>query len=101
MIAVVCDWFIIPKDYDCFEWPAVPDYNIVKPFKLFVGEIIVYRKIIDLGSPYNTSYMRFFVSNKTLVTVNSTYLLVGEGGLVEHYGAALRESNPPRKDLFI
>ena len=90
-VAIVRDWFIIPNDFDDFEWPRVPDYSIVKPFKLFVGGFLEDRKNRDLGEVYITTYLRFFVNNNAFVTANSTYLLVGEGAMVRDYGAVLRE----------
>ncbi|WP_312594205.1 DUF6957 family protein [Stutzerimonas nitrititolerans] len=91
-MAIVSDWFIIPNAFDSFEWPPVPDYSIVKPFKLFCGAILEDRQNLDLGEVYITSYLRFFVNNNSFITANTTYLLVGEGGIVQDYSAALMES---------
>ena len=91
-MSIVRDWFIIPNDFDEWEWPPVPDYSIVKPFKLFCGEILEDRQKRNLGSTYITTYMRFFVNNNSFITANTTYLLVGEGGMVHDYGIALRLS---------
>lgn len=90
-VAIVRDWFIIPNDFDHFEWPPVPDYSIVKPFKLFVGGLLEDRKTRHLGDVYITTYLRFFVNNSVFITANSTYLLVGEGAIVNDYGAVLRD----------
>jgi hypothetical protein len=91
-MAVVRDWFIIAYVFDGFEWPPVPDYSIVKPFKLFCGEILEDRQKRDLGSTYITSYVRFFVNNNSFITANTTYLLVGDGGIVKDYTAVISES---------
>lgn len=89
-IAIVRDWYIIPHDFDELELPRVPDYSIVKPFKLFVGGFLEDRKKRDLGEVYITTYLRFFVNNNVFITANTTYLLVGEGAIVNDYGAVLR-----------
>lgn len=100
-IAIIKDWFIFQNDFDPFEWPPVADYSIVKPFKLFTGHVLADRKCRDIGSTYVTTYMQYFESNSVFVTVNSTYLLVGQGGMVTDYNAVLREPNPLGKDLFV
>jgi len=91
-MAIVRDWFVIPNDFDEWEWPPVPDYSLVKPFKLFCGEILEDRKQRDLGEVYITSYLRFFVNNNSFITANTTYLLVGEGGIVKNYNAVIEET---------
>lgn len=91
-MSIVRDWFIIPNEFDGFEWPPVPDYGAVKPFKLFCGEILEDRQKRDLGEVYITSYLRFFVNNNSFITCNTTYLLVGEGGIVQNYDAVIEES---------
>lgn len=90
-MAIVSDWFIIPNGFDDLELPHVPDYSIVKPFKLFVGQFLEDRKKRDLGEVYITTYLRFFVNNNAFITANTTYLLVGEGAIVHDYSDVLRE----------
>jgi len=100
-IAIVRDWFIFENYFDNFEWPPVPDYSIVKPFKLFVGHIIADRKCRDLGLSYVTTYMRYFESSNTFITANSIYLLVGQGYMVNDYSAVLSETNSISRTLFL
>lgn len=100
-IAIVRNWFIFENYFDHFEWPPVPDYSLVKPFKMFVGHIIADRKCRDLGLSYVTTYMRFFESNNKFITANSTYLLLGEGRMVSDYSAVLNEPNSLSRTLFL
>lgn len=99
-IAIVRNWFIFENHFDHFEWPQVPDYSIVKPFKMFVGHIIADRKCRDLGLSYVTTYMRFFERKCIFITANSTYLLLGEGRMVNDYSAVLNEPNSISRTLF-
>jgi hypothetical protein len=92
-IAIVRDWFIFENYFDHFEWPPVPDYSVVKPFKMFIGHIIADRKCRHLGLSYVTTYMRFFERKCIFTTANSTYLLLGEGHMVNDYSAVLNEPN--------
>lgn len=59
-IAIARDWYIFLSSFDPMELPRVPDYSIVKPFKLFCGEIVADGRGRDLGACYITSYLRFF-----------------------------------------
>lgn len=99
-IAIVRNWFIFENHFDHFEWPRVPDYSVVKPFKMFIGHIIADRKCRDLGLSYVTTYMRYFESSNTFITANSIYLLVGQGYMVNDYSAVLNEPNSVSRILF-
>lgn len=74
-IAVVRDWYLlyIPFDDDV-------DVETLKPFRLTALEILADKKNrFDGSGRLVTSYVKHFLDSHTLITKNTTYLLVGKG----------------------